>query len=143
MSFEEKSTWLFGIIVIAGYTVYLALVLPAVLGGESIATVAYQIPMLATIGGAIAAGILGGIALGIASPKEAGKADQRDREIDRFGEHIGQSFTVIGGITALVLALIEAPWFWIANALYLGFVLAGLLAVLAKLAAYRRGFQPW
>jgi hypothetical protein len=143
MSFQEKSTWLFGVIVIAGYAVYLAIVLPALLGGASIAEVSYQIPMLATIGGAILAGIVGGILLGITSPRDAGKVDQRDREIERFGEHIGQSFTVIGGIAALVLSLVEAPCFWIANTLYLGFVLSGLLAVLAKLAAYRRGFQPW
>ena len=143
MSFEEKSTWLFGVIVIAGYAVYLALVLPAVLGGEPISEVGYQIPMLSSIGGAIAAGILGGIVIGITSPKDAGKADQRDRDISRFGERIGQSFVVIGGLSALLLSMVEAPWFWIANALYLGFVLSGLLAVIAKVVAYRRGFQTW
>ena len=143
MSFEEKGAWLFGVIVIVGYAVYLALVLPAVLGGEPVSEVGYQIPMMSAIGGAIAAGILGGIVIGITSPKGADKADQRDREISRFGERIGQSFVVIGGIGALLLCLVEAPWFWIANVIYLGFVLSGLLAVIAKLVAYRRGFQPW
>jgi hypothetical protein len=29
--------------------------------------------------------------------------DQRDREINRFGEYIGQSFVVIGRVAALIL----------------------------------------
>ena len=33
--------------------------------------------------------------------------------------------------------------FWIANVIYLGFVLSGIVASIAKLVAYRRGFQSW
>ena len=72
-----------------------------------------------------------------------GKVDQRDREIDRFGDHIGQSFVVVGGTTALLLALLEVDYFWIANAIYLCFVLSALLGSTAKIFAYRKGFHPW
>ena len=72
-----------------------------------------------------------------------GQKDQRDREIHRFGEYIGQSFVVIGGVAALVLAMAEADHFWIANAIYLAFVLSSVLGCAAKIVAYRRGFQPW
>ncbi|MFD9127610.1 hypothetical protein ACFV0G_23070, partial [Kitasatospora sp. NPDC059571] len=69
--------------------------------------------------------------------------DQRDREIHRFGEYIGQSFLVIGGVAALVMAMAEVDYFWIANAAYLAFVLSALMSSAAKIAAYRRGFGPW
>lgn len=142
MSYEEKGTWLFGIIAIGGYAVYLALILPAVFDSP-VTEIGYQIPMISTIGGGIVGGILGAIGIAIASPKDAGKADQRDREIDRFGERVGQSLVIVGAIGALVLSMLEVHWFWIANALYLGFVLSAVLSVIAKLVAYRRGFQPW
>lgn len=143
MSYEEKGTWIYGIIAVAGYSVYLALVLPIVLSGVPIEDVPYQVPMIATIGGAIVVGILGGILIGISSPKEAGKADQRDREINRFGDGIGMSFVVAGALGALVLSMLQLHWFWIANVVYLGFVLSAILSVIAKLVAYRRGFHSW
>lgn len=81
--------------------------------------------------------------ISIFSPREAGKKDQRDREIYRFGEYAGQSFVVIGGIAALLMAMAEVPHFWIANVIYLAFVLSAMLGSVAKIVAYRKGFQPW
>ncbi|MEO8284187.1 MAG: hypothetical protein ABI568_12425 [Pseudarthrobacter sp.] len=78
--------------------------------------------------------------VGIFSPRDAGKKDQRDREI---GEYMGQSFVVIGGVAALPMAMAEWEHFWIANVLYLTFVLSAILGSAAKIVAYRRGFQPW
>lgn len=75
--------------------------------------------------------------------QEAGKKDQRDREIYRFGEYIGQSFVVMGGVAALLMAMAEWDHFWIANVIYLAFVLSAMLGSVAKIVAYRRGFQPW
>ncbi|MBB4691157.1 hypothetical protein [Paractinoplanes abujensis] len=71
------------------------------------------------------------------------KADQRDREIGRFGDHIGQSLVVAGAVAAMVMALFEARYFWIANVIYLAFVLSAVLGSTAKIFAYRRGFHPW
>ena len=48
----------------------------------------------------------------------------RDKEIDRLGERVGSSFVVIGGLGALVLAMLDVDCFWIANAMYLAFVLS-------------------
>ena len=66
------------------------------------------------------------VAIGLAR-RTRDQKDQRDREINRFGEYVGQSFVVIGGVAALVLAMAEADHFWIANALYLAFVLSAVL----------------
>jgi hypothetical protein len=41
------------------------------------------------------------------------------------------------------MALAELDHFWIANAIYLAFVLSTIVASAAKIVAYRKGFRPW
>lgn len=142
MSIEEKSAWIMGAVAIGSYTVYLAVVL-GLAASMPLVEVPYVGPLLWTVGGSIAASIALHVFLGILSPRDAGRKDQRDREIYRFGEYIGQSFVVVGGVAALLLALMEADHFWIANVIYMTFVLSAVLGSVAKLVAYRRGFQPW
>lgn len=137
MTYTEKNTLLFGLIAIGGYGVYLALVLPQA-ADVPLWETAYVGPMLATIIGAIVVGILGGIVLGITSRGETAR-DARDREIEELGDRVGNSMIVIAAVGAIVLAWLELAHFWIANAVYLGFVLAGVLSTMARLAAYRRG----
>lgn len=143
MSFEEKGVWILLTVSVGAYAVYLLLIL----GGDPSIPLAdrdFAVPMLWTIGGAIVAGIvltiIVSIITGIVSRRsDIDKKDARDRQIEHFGERVGQSFVVIGAVGALLLAMLEAPYFWIANAIYLGFVLSGILASIAKLVAYRRG----
>jgi hypothetical protein len=143
MSYEEKGVWVFLVIAVAGYGVYLGLVLPQLAAGASVDEVDWVVPMLWTIGGAIVAAIIGRILVEIVSPSDSTRGDVRDKEIDRLGERVGNSFIVIGGVGALVLAMLDADVFWIANVLYLGFVLAGILASITKLVAYRKGVPTW
>ena len=142
MSFEEKSAWIMGVLAVAAYAVYLAIVL-VLSGSMPLAEVPYAGPLLWTVGGSIAASIVLHTLVRAFSAKDAGKKDQRDREIYRFGEYIGQSFVVIGGVAALVMAMAEVGHFWIANAIYLAFFLSAILGSVAKIIAYRKGFQPW
>jgi hypothetical protein len=61
-----------------------------------------------------------------------------------FGDvSFGQSFVAVGGVAAQLLAMTEADHFWIANVIYLTFMLSALLGSVAKIVAYPRGFQPW
>ncbi|MCD2442843.1 hypothetical protein LQ757_11220 [Agromyces sp. SYSU K20354] len=143
MSYEEKGTWLYLVVAIAGYSFYLSWVLPEVLAGTPVADVDYVAPMLWTIGGAIVVTIIGRILVEIVFPSESTKGDVRDREIDRLGTRVGSSFIVIGALGALVLAMLEAEWFWIANVIYLCFVLSALLESITRLVAYRRGVPTW
>ena len=136
MTYDEKTTWVYLVTAVIGYAVYLILL--AVLG-----PVSYVPVLLATVGGAILVNIVANIAIGIADRREAGRRDQRDREVYAFGERIGSAFVVIGAVAALILALVEAPWFWIANAVYLAFVLSAVVSAVARLAAYRRGMPAW
>lgn len=142
MTYDEKNTWVFGVIAIVGYAVYLTLVLPQ-LAANAPSDVAYQWPMVWTIVGAIGAGVVGGIVLGIFAGKGGTERDERDRQIERFGDRVGNGFVVIGGVGALLLALLSAEHFWIANLLYLCFVISAVLQVIAKVVAYRRGLQSW
>lgn len=142
MPYEEKSAWLFGATAVVAYGVYLAVVL-SLAGAAPLPDVPYVAPLLWSVGGAIAASILTQAVLGMASSRADRAKDQRDREIYHFGERIGQSFLVIGGVAALLMAMAELDHFWIANTIYLAFVLSAVLASVAKVAAYRRGFQGW
>lgn len=138
MSYEEKGTWQYLLISLAGYVVYLALVLPR-LAETPVGDVDYFQPMLWTIVGAIVGAIVLRIVLEIVWPSDEHRGDQRDRDISRAGDRVGYAFVVAGAIGALVLAWAEADWFWIANAIYLGFVLMALASATVKLVAYRRG----
>jgi hypothetical protein len=138
MSFEEKNTWIFLVVSLCGAAVYAAILLGRA-QGIPMEEVAYVVPMLSTVGVAIAAGIIGNIVVAIGNPREAGRKDVRDREIQVFGVHVGQSFLVIGGVAALGMAMGEVKHFWIAQVLYAGFVLSALLGATARLVAYRRG----
>ena len=140
MPFEEKRAWLLGVVAVGGYGAYVAIILNRA-GDTPLADVPYAATLLWSIGAAIVASIVLQIVVSIASPKTAGQKDQRDREINRFGEYIGQSFVIIGGVAALLMALAKLPYFWIANVIYLAFVLSALLGSTAKIVAYRRGFQ--
>lgn len=143
MSYEEKGTWAFLAVAVAAYGVYLWLVLPELLGGTPVERVDYAIPMLWTIGGAVVAGIVARIAIAVANPGEAHEADVRDKQIGRAGEQVGNSLVAIAAIGALVLAMLQVHWFWIANAIYLGFVLSAVLGSMAKLGMYHRGLPEW
>jgi hypothetical protein len=147
VSYEERNTWVFAVLAPIGYGVYLTLLFSQ-LGGRPLEEADYVPPMLGTILGAIVVGILGGIVVGIVTGiaeggKDVGKSDQRDKQINRFGEYVGSAFLVMGALGALVLAWFEAPHFWIANVIYLAFVLQAILSSIAKLVAYRRGLHAW
>lgn len=130
------------VVAVVAYAVYLVVVLGRA-GDSALVDVAYAWPLVWTVVAAVVAAIVLNIASAIAFAEEVEEKDQRDREIYRFGEHAGHSFVVVGAVAALLLALLEADRFWIANAVYLAFVLSALAEGVAKVVAYRRGFGPW
>ncbi len=142
MSFKEKSTWIMALITAAAYLGYVNTILGRA-NNAPLTEVPYAATLLWTIGVVIIATIVAHIAVGIASPRDAGKEDQRDREIERYGEYMGHWFVVSGAMAALIMSMLEMSHFWIANVIYFAFVLATLLGSAAKIFAYRRGFQLW
>jgi hypothetical protein len=142
MSSEEKRAWIMVVVTAISYAVYVAIILGRA-GDVALVDVPYAATMIWTIVAAIVASIVLNIAAAIVNPKDANKRDTRDREINQFGERIGQSFVIAGAVAALLLAMAKWEYFWISNAIYLGFVLSALVASGAKIVAYRRGFQKW
>jgi hypothetical protein len=84
--------------------------------------------------------IVATIAITIASPADADKADQRDKDIDRHGELTGYYVIAAGCLPVVILAMVKADHFWIANAMYLTGVAGALVSSVVKIVAYRRGF---
>jgi hypothetical protein len=139
MSSEEKRAWIYAAVAVGVPIAYFAVVLVRVAGTDGTA-VPYVGPMLVAIGVAVVANIALTIAATVVRPREAGRKDERDRGITRLGNSAGFfAMSAVSGV-ALVLAMVEVPLFWIAQALYLAFVVAALASAVARIVAYRRGF---
>jgi cytochrome b561 len=138
MSYEEKGTWVYLVVSVVVYAAYVGVVLSRADGGP-LADVAYVAPLLWSIGAAIVAAVVVRIVVEIARPSESYRSDERDRDLARRGTLAGQWGVVAGALGALVLALAEADTFWIANTIYLGFVVMAVVSSVVTLVAYRRG----
>jgi len=139
MSFEEKGNWTYAVIAVALAVIYFAVVLgqlPQTAAGD----IAFQVPLLATIGATIGLTIAAHIAVAITAPDDAGKRDQRDKDINRYGEYVGGLVLGMAAVVPLILALAEVDHFWIANTIYLAFILSTTAGSIVKIVAYRRGF---
>ena len=142
MSYEERNTWAGLIASVPAIVAYVVWML--VEGARTpVAEIVWVWPMLGTIVVGLVAAILiaivwGKIA-GARDPDLEHRADVRDREIAQRAERVGQAFLVIGGLVALVLCAVQAPWFWIAQALYAGFAVSAVISSLTRLALYRGG----
>lgn len=142
MVYEERNTWAGLIVMAVVLPVYVIAVLQAA-GGGPLEEVDWVPLLLWAIGGGILGtivlSILWGILAGMRDPEGVGRSDQRDRDIARMGDRVGQAFTAIGGLGAIALCAVEADTFWIANAVFFGFALSALVGGIAKVVAYRRG----
>ncbi len=138
MSFEEKGTWVYTVVTVGAYLAYLSIIIGRA-ENVPLAEVSYVSTMLWTIAIIIALSIAGHIAVAISKPSEADKSDVRDKEIYRFGEYIGGIVVGVGMVVPLGLTMAEFDHFWIANAIFLVFVLSGITSSIVKIVAYRRG----
>ena len=158
MSFEEKFTWVSAAVSTAVAAVYFAIVLGQV-RTVPVAEIAYQRPLLIAIGSLVLLTIAGAILTAIAtaigaavtaeitgdgsiedSVGDIGRKDERDEDINRRGELVGYYVSSAGVVGVMALAMLRYDQFWIANALYLSFVVGAIVTAAAKLVAYRRGF---
>ena len=142
MAHQEKRAWIMLVVAVVAYAAYVVVVLTRAQGAP-ITEVAYAAVLIASIVLAIAANIVLDIATSLGTPRSEYKADARDKEIARIGDLTGQSFLVVGALVGMGLAMIDADSFWIANVIYLGFVLSAVLGSATKIAGYRGGFQTW
>ncbi|MEE6271972.1 hypothetical protein [Georgenia wangjunii] len=138
MTYEEKGTWAY-LVASVGVWVGYVVVLWQRADGGSLADVAYVGPLLWAVGASILANTVGRVLFEVVRPSESHQADVRDREVARFGDHVGGIVLSVLVAGVLVLALVEAAHFWIANAIYAAFVIQVVVASVLKVVAYRRG----
>jgi hypothetical protein len=138
VSYEEKGTWVYLVTSAAAYLVYLAIMLGRV-ASTPVDQVPYVAVLLWTCGASIVANMAGRMLVEMARPSDSRRADVRDKEIYRFGEYASRWFLVAGAAAALLMAMAKWDYFWIANVIYLGFVLWAVAGSALKLVAYRRG----
>jgi hypothetical protein len=138
MSYEEKGTWVYLVTSAGAYAVYLVIILGRV-AQTPVAEVPYISVLLWTSGASMVASMAGRVLVETASPSDSRRGDVRDKEIYRFGEYASRWFLVAGAAAALGMAMAKWDYFWIANVIYLGFVLWAVAGSVLKLVAYRRG----
>ena len=138
MSFQEKSTWVMGAIMLIVYGWYFSVVFGQI-GDQNIAEIAYRPLMLTTVLALVVLAAVSHIIIAVAAPDEADRTDVRDREINRFGEYVGGYVLGVGALVSLGMAMFEFDQFWIANALLLALVLSELVSLGTKAVLYRRG----
>ena len=138
MSFEEKRVWIYLATALIVPAVYFTVVLSQ-LPNRDVAEIAYVRPLLIAIAASVILSVLGTIVAAIVAPKDADQKDQRDKDINRYGEYVGFYVISIGFLPALALTLLQFEHFWIANAMYAAYVVNAVTASIVKIGAYRRG----
>jgi NADPH:quinone reductase-like Zn-dependent oxidoreductase len=138
MSYEERGAWVYLVSSAGAYAVYVAIILARVLH-TPVAQVSYIPALLWTCGASMVASMVARTAVETARPSESRRADVRDKEIARFGEYASRWFVIAGAAAGLVMAMVRLDYFWIANSIYLGFVLWAVAGSMVRLVAYRRG----
>lgn len=138
MSFKEKSTLAMTGILVLVFGGYFSIVVGEVAQSpvRDVAWVGLMVPVV------VALVVLAAIAhalIAISAPSQAGAEDERDRLLERRGAHVGGYVLAIGTVVGLGLAMVDAPTFWIAQALLASLVLGELAKSVTALALYRRG----
>jgi hypothetical protein len=148
MTVSERSVWVQLFVMPLVAVGYFSVVLSRA-ADTPVAEISWVAPMIWAIGIVVAGIIAGTIASAIGSAIAAAargeepdleEGDQRDKEIERLGNRKAQFFTGLGAIAVIVLAMFRVDPFWIASAMFLAGILAGVHGAIAKLRAYRRGF---
>jgi hypothetical protein len=159
MSWEEKSAWIQGVLGTMVPAVYFVNMLGQV-RNTAVTRIAYQQPLLITIGAMVglfvAAYIVAYVAAYVATYVRAeitepgagdkldpeklkvDKTDERDKEINRFGEYVGLTVLSVCMLVPFGLAMMDRETFWIANTMFAVCVVSGLVSSIVKIVAYRR-----
>lgn len=142
LSFEEKIAWGGLIVAIVHGIVYMSVLLT-----RAVTTPMPETPYVDALLWSLGAGIIAMIILSIVVASTSGRdgraSDVRDKQITARAEFTARGVLVAVALGAMILAMLEREGFWIANLLYLGFLLSSLLETVTKIALYRRGVPAW
>ncbi|WP_062204592.1 hypothetical protein [Demequina salsinemoris] len=147
MSMQQRTVWASLIAFILVGIVYAAVMIPRTIGSSpeaiswvwpmgiamgSIVVVIIAGVIVSTIGGAISATVRG-------EEPEFEEGDERDKQIENYGDAKGLSVGSFGALGAIILAMNDVDPFWIAQLLFAVGLLGGIVGAALKLRAYSRG----
>lgn len=137
MSYREKSAWMVVGVVVIGYGWYLTSVV-AQLDGGPVTDIGYQ-------GNAVIAAIAVVVLLATSHIALAavGKTESRlDRDgagaIKRYARSVGGVVVTVAAVLGMALAMVEVEYFWIANVILAGLVVAEITSAGSEILVYRR-----
>jgi hypothetical protein len=139
MTYENKGVWVSLLVTIATSTGY-AIIMLRDWSGVSVDQIDYAATILWAIGISIVLSIVVSILVEIVTPSERHSGDVRDRAIAMRGGYVGGLVTMIGMVAPMLMAISDAPTFWIANVMYAVFTVGAIVGGIVQLASYRRGF---
>ncbi|GIG55626.1 hypothetical protein [Demequina activiva] len=147
MTVNERAVWATLITFPLVGAVYFAVVLTRA-AEMPVDEVSWVVPMIWAMGLLIGMVILGTIAASIATAiaaeargetAELEEGDVRDKQIELLGDARAYQLSGFGGLAAIILLMVGAEPFWVANTLFLSGILTGMLAAGIKIRAYRNG----
>ncbi|MDJ1113135.1 hypothetical protein [Microbacterium dauci] len=139
---EERSVWVGLVVSVVAMIVY-GVIMSALLRSTPIEQINWFPLMGWTLGISLVVSLM--LTAAWAMIAEAGwprgllTSDERDRDIARMGDRVGQAFLVLGGLGAIFLCAADAAPFWIAHSVFAGFALSSIIGSVARVIAYRRG----
>lgn len=142
MGREERAAWIGLVVAVIGLGGYVV-VMAGTAASVPVERIDWLAAMVWTVVASIVVSIVANIVWGVVAerraPRGSNAPDERDREISRMGERVGNAFLVLAGIGAIALCALEAAPFWIANVLFAGFAVSAVVGTVARVIAYRRG----
>lgn len=140
MTFEEKSTWVGAIVAVGGFVAYLSALLARADGSDISEVPFFDLLLIYGIGIPIVVTIVVVIVITAIWHRDSQTADQRDKAIDRHGEYVAGILLAVLMIVPFGLAIADVDNFWIANSMYLAFMISAVIGGIVKIVVYRRGF---
>lgn len=139
MTFIEKSTLATTLLLVVVFGAYFALVLGPVAASPDRQGAFTGLLVAATVVLTILA-VVSHIVLALLFRSQANAGhDERDRLIALRSERLSGYILAVGMFTGVVLAMLDAAAFWIAQALLAAWVIAEVTEGTSKLIQYRRG----
>lgn len=148
MTGEEKTAWVYGVVVLVTSGAYFAYIATQ-LSRHPVDEIAWEVPLLITIGASIVGVIILTIASAIGGAVWSGirgrfeepdfTKDERDLAIKRLADRRNYALISAGLFGTLVLAMLDADTFWIGNWVFLAGTVGAIVEVTTKIRAYRRG----
>lgn len=142
MTFIEKSTLATTLALVVVFGAYFALVLGPVAASPDRQGAFTGLLVQATVALTILA-VVSQIVLAVLFRTQASTGqDERDRYIALRSERLSGYMLAVGMFAGVVLAMLDAAAFWIAQALLAAWVIAEVAKGTSKLILYRRGTWP-